>query len=103
MSKRSSSGALPPSKRRHAESEAIDLLLDHGDDLIKCLQALTKAQTRSSIHREDLQKIRQLSKVLLPSFEQLASEGKTQALESGEIDENEVKTLIPFHALSIPC
>ncbi|KAK1707978.1 ribonuclease III domain-containing protein [Colletotrichum acutatum] len=91
MSKRSSSGTLPPSKRRHTESEAIDLLLDHGDDLIKCLQALTKAKTRSSIHREDLQKIRQLSKVLLPSFEQLAGEGNTQALESGEVEENEGK------------
>ncbi|KXH66095.1 RNase3 domain-containing protein [Colletotrichum salicis] len=101
MNKRSSSGALPPSKRRHTESEAIDLLLDHSDDLIKCLQALTKAKKRSSIHREDLQKIRQLSKVLLPSFEELAREGSTQDLESGEIDENEVKTSMPFDVLSI--
>ncbi|KAK1639815.1 ribonuclease III domain-containing protein [Colletotrichum phormii] len=89
MNKRSSSGALPPSKRRHTESEAIDLLLDHSDDLIRCLQALTKAKTRCSIHPEDFQKIRQLSKVLLPSFEELAREGNTQDLESGEIDENE--------------
>ncbi|OHE99248.1 RNase3 domain-containing protein [Colletotrichum orchidophilum] len=89
MSKRSSSGALPPSKRRHTEDEAIDLIIDRGNDLIKCLQALTKSKTRTSIHREDLQRLRQLSKVLLPSFEELAGEGNTQDLESGEIDENE--------------
>ncbi|GKT87041.1 RNase3 domain-containing protein [Colletotrichum tofieldiae] len=84
MSKRSSSGALPPSKRRHTEDEALGLLLDHSNELMKCLQALSKSKSDYSVENEDLQPLRHLSKKLLPSFKQLAGEGSTQAEKDRE-------------------
>ncbi|KAK1998355.1 ribonuclease III [Colletotrichum falcatum] len=84
MSKRSSSGALPPSKRRHKEDEALGLLLDHSNELIKCLRTLSNMRSDSSLESEDLQNLRRLSKRLLPSFKQLAGEGSTQDEKEGE-------------------
>ncbi|KAK1987811.1 ribonuclease III domain-containing protein [Colletotrichum cereale] len=78
MSKRSSSGALPPSKRRHTEDEALGLLLDHSNELIRCLRNLSKMKSDSSFESEDLRNLRCLSNKLLPSFKQLACEGSTQ-------------------------
>ncbi|GJC85698.1 ribonuclease 3 [Colletotrichum liriopes] len=95
MSKRSSSGALPPSKRRHTEDEALGLLLDHSNELMKCLQALSKSKSDYSVENEDLQTLRHLSKKLLPSFKQLAGEGSTQAEKDRENGVSKVKLLTP--------
>ncbi|TDZ74733.1 Ribonuclease 3 [Colletotrichum trifolii] len=59
----------PPSKRRHTEDNgALDVILTHSSDLIKCLQAL------SSKNHDALLNLRKLSKTLLPSFQKLAGE-----------------------------
>ncbi|WYZ36558.1 hypothetical protein EsH8_II_000064 [Colletotrichum jinshuiense] len=85
MSKRSNSGGLPPSKRRQTEDDAIRLLLDHSDDLIKCLQSLNKSKTDSFTQNKDLQALQGLSKLLLPSFKRLAGE------ENYQVENNEVR------------
>ncbi|KAK1965261.1 ribonuclease III [Colletotrichum sublineola] len=105
MSKRSSSGALPQSKRRHREDEALELLLDHSGELISCLQTLSRMRSYSSSESEDIQNLRRLSKRLLPSFKQLACEGSTQdekERENGDSSSKKDKTLPAPSAPPIP-
>ncbi|KAK1594949.1 RNase3 domain-containing protein [Colletotrichum navitas] len=97
MSKRSSSGTLPPSKRRHTEYEALGLLLDHSDELISCLQTLSKLKAESSFESRDLQNLRRLSKRLLPSFKQLAREGSAQDEKEGENGVSTMKLPTPSY------
>ncbi|KAF9877722.1 RNase3 domain-containing protein [Colletotrichum karsti] len=76
MSKRSNSGVLPPSKRRHTDNDAVESLVSHSKELIECLQALTGSSKSGSSTKDDaLQKLRGLSKTLLPSFQYLARDG----------------------------
>ncbi|WQF81741.1 Putative ribonuclease III domain, double-stranded RNA-binding domain-containing protein [Colletotrichum destructivum] len=104
MSKRSSSGVLPPSKRRHTADEALGLLLDHSDELISCLQAFFGSKSASSDRNEDLQNLRRLSKKLLPSFKHLAGEGPTQAdaAQENDVSKNEVSKSKMDAALPTP-
>ncbi|KAL0941015.1 nucleolar rnase [Colletotrichum truncatum] len=91
MSKRSSSGGLPPSKRRQMGQDSLDLLLSHSDELIQCLQALTNSSKREC---EALQNLRGLSKTLLPAFKYLAGEepspSEPERLETEEKTTNNV-------------
>lgn len=96
MSKRpsSTSEGLPPSKRRQTDNESVELIVSHSDELIKCLQALSKSPKGTSPQGDMLQNLRSLSKKLLPSFKYLA--GEEESLPENEKIESKVGI---FHAV----
>ncbi|KAF6820004.1 RNase3 domain-containing protein [Colletotrichum sojae] len=91
MSKRSSSGKLPPGKKRRPENDPVDLLLSRSDELLKCIQELKSSSTDSSSQSEALQNLRGLSKTLLPSFKYLAGEETAQAVGVSETSQKKVR------------
>ncbi|KAH0431331.1 RNase3 domain-containing protein [Colletotrichum camelliae] len=101
MSKRpsSTSEGLPPSKRRQTDNESIELIVSHSDELIKCLQALSKSPKETSPQGDMLQNLRSLSKKLLPSFKYLA--GEEEYTPENEKIESKEKT-IHSHSLDGP-
>ncbi|KAE9568446.1 Ribonuclease 3 [Colletotrichum fructicola] len=101
MSKRPSSNSegLPPSKRRQTDNESVELIVSHSDELIKCLQALSKSPKGTSPQGDMLQNLRSLSKKLLPSFKYLA--GEEESLPENEKIESKEKT-IHSHSLDGP-
>ncbi|KAI8277247.1 hypothetical protein COL26b_003510 [Colletotrichum chrysophilum] len=90
MSKRPSSNSegLPPSKRRQTDNESVELIVSHSDELIKCLQALSKSPKGTSPQGDMLQNLRSLSKKLLPSFKYLA--GEEESLPENEKIESKI-------------
>ncbi|KAJ3961343.1 hypothetical protein N0V92_001992 [Colletotrichum tropicale] len=91
MSKRpsSTSEGLPPSKRRQTDNESVELIVSHSDELIKCLQALSKSPKGTPPQGDILQNLRSLSKKLLPSFKYLACE--EESLPENDKIESKVK------------
>ncbi|KAI8261018.1 Ribonuclease 3 [Colletotrichum sp. SAR11_239] len=101
MSKRpsSTSEGLPPSKRRQTDNESVELIVSHGDELIKCLQTLSKSPKGTTPQGDILQNLRSLSKKLLPSFKYLA--GEEEYLPENDKIESKEKA-IHSHSLDGP-